>query len=96
VQGKRIVSRRLSPLQQRILRWLQEDATRAPGRSVSSHMALVKALHADKGNISKSLRNLAAKNGIHLHTSPHGNAVTIELTPTGSYKASSLTEKKKL
>jgi DNA-binding MarR family transcriptional regulator len=96
VQGKRIVSRRLSPLQQRILRWLQEDATRAPGRSVSSHKALVKALQADKGNISKSLRNLAAKNWIHLHTPPHGNAVTIELTPTGSYKASSLTEKKKL
>jgi hypothetical protein len=54
----------------------------------------VRAISADKGNISKSLRNLAAKNWIHVHYSPRGKAITIELTPSGSYKASTLLEKK--
>jgi len=96
VQGRRILNRRLSPLQQHILYWLREDATRVPGGTVSRHKALVKALQANKGNISKSLRNLAAKNWIHIHTSPHGNAVAIALTPAGSYQAKTLAEKKKL
>jgi DNA-binding MarR family transcriptional regulator len=94
VQGIRILNRRLSPLQQHILRWLREDATRTPGGKASSHKALVRAISADKGNISKSLRNLAAKNWIHVHYSPRGKAITIELTPSGSYKASTLLEKK--
>jgi len=80
-------------LQQHILRWLREDTTRAPGGTASSHAALVKALTADKGNISKSLRNLAAKNFIQIHFSPGGKAVAIQLTPAGSYKASMLLKK---
>jgi DNA-binding MarR family transcriptional regulator len=90
IQGIQILNRRLSPLQQRILRWLREDAYRAPSGTASSHAALVKALAADKGNISKSLRNLAAKNFIHIRYSPSGKAVAIQLTPTGHYKAGTL------
>ena len=95
VNGKplHILNRRLSPLQQHILRWLREDTTRAPGVTASSHTALVKALTADKGNISKSLRNLAVKNFIHIRYSPGGKAVAIQLTPTGRYKASTLLKK---
>jgi len=94
VQGIRVLNRRLSPLQQHILRWLREDTTRAPGVTASSHAALVKALAADKGNISKSIRNLAAKNFIHIRYSPGGKAIAIQLTPTGSYKAGTLLKKK--
>jgi hypothetical protein len=88
--GIRIRNRRLSPLQQRILRWLRADATRAPGGTASSHTALVKAMAKDKGNISKSLRNLAEKNLIDIHYSPGGQAVSVELTPIGWHKAHSL------
>ena len=87
VQGLRIVKRRLSPLQQRMLRWLWEDAAQAPAGTASSHKALVKALSTDKGNISKSLRNLADKNFIHIRYSSGGQAVSVELTPLGGYKA---------
>lgn len=84
---------RLSRLQQDILRWLGKDTTRAPGSTTSSHTALVKALNADKGNISKSLRNLATKHFIDIRSSLGGKAVTLELTPTGRYKASTLLPK---
>jgi DNA-binding MarR family transcriptional regulator len=85
---------RLSRLQQYILSWLGEDITRVPASTTSSHTALVKALDADKGNISKSLRNLAAKHFIDIRYSPGGKAVAIELTPTGKYKAATLLKKK--
>lgn len=88
--GTRIRARRLSPLQSRILCWLRDDTTRAPGVSTSSHTALVKALGKDKGNVSKSLQNLAEKNLIDIRYSPGGLAVSVELTPTGWYKAHSL------
>jgi DNA-binding MarR family transcriptional regulator len=88
--GAQSHTRRLSRLQQRILCWLGEDTTRAPGVTVSSHAALVKALATDKGNISKSLRNLTEKHFIDIRYSPGGKTVTIELTPTGRYKANSL------
>jgi DNA-binding MarR family transcriptional regulator len=84
---------RLSRLQQDILCWLGKDTTQAPGVTTSSHTALVKALDADKGNISKSLRNLTAKHFIDIRYSPGGKAVAIELTPTGRHKASALLKK---
>jgi DNA-binding MarR family transcriptional regulator len=87
IHGIQIRNRRLSPLQQHILRWLRKDTTQTPGVTASRHTALIQALPADKGNISKSLRNLADKNFIHIHYSPGGKAVAIELTPTGCYKA---------
>ena len=86
-QGIRIRNRRLSLLQQRILCWLREDTTRTSDITASSHKALVKALTVDKGNISKSLRNLAEKNFIHIHYSSGGLALSVELTPIGRYKA---------
>jgi hypothetical protein len=70
-----------------MLRWLREDATQAPAGTASSHKVLVKALSTDKGNISKSLRNLADKNLIHIRYSSGGQAVSVELTPLGWYKA---------
>lgn len=90
VHGRQIRQRRLSPLQQHILHWLREDATRTPSGTASSHKALVKALAKDKGNISKSLQNLVEKNLMDIRYSPGGQAVSIELTPIGWYKAHSL------
>ena len=84
---------RLSRLQQDILRWVGED-TRASGRTTSRHAALVKALGADKGNLSKGLRNLAEKHFLDIHYSPGGKAVALELTPTGRYRARTLLTKK--
>ena len=84
------MTRRLSPLQLDILRWLGEDTQRAQKVIFSSHADMVKALAADKGNISKSLRNLAAKNFICIRYSPGGKAIAIQLTPTGRYKAGTL------
>jgi hypothetical protein len=87
IQGLRIVNRRLSPLQQRMLHWLWKDAAQAPAGKASNHKALVKALSMDKGNISKSLRNLADKNLVHIRYSSGGQVVSVELTPLGWYKA---------
>ena len=84
---------RLSRLQQAILCWVGED-TRASGRTISRHAALVKALGADKSNLSKSLRNLAAKHFIDIHYSLGGKAIALELTPTGRYRAGTLLTKK--
>jgi hypothetical protein len=84
---------RLSRLQQAILRWIGED-TRASGRTPSRHAALVKALGTDKGNLSKSLRNLATKHFLNIRYSPGGKAVAIALTPTGQYRAGILLNKK--
>jgi DNA-binding MarR family transcriptional regulator len=92
--GAQSHTRRLSRLQQDMLRWLGENTTRAPGDTTASHAALVKALDADKGNISKSLRNLAEKHFIDIRYSPGGKAVAIELTPTGRYRAGTLLKKK--
>jgi hypothetical protein len=46
---------RLSRLQRQILRWLAADQQRTRGMIVSSHEDLVKALPAEKGNLSHSL-----------------------------------------
>jgi DNA-binding MarR family transcriptional regulator len=78
---------RLSRLQQDILRWLGADTLHAPAGTTSSHTALAKALGVDKGNLSKSLRNLAGKHFLDIHYSPGGKAIALELTPTGRYKA---------
>jgi hypothetical protein len=85
---------RLSRLQQDILRWLGEDTPHAQRGTTSNHAALVKALGADKGNLSKSLRNLAEKHFLDIRYSPGGKAVAIELTPTGRYKAGTLLKNK--
>ena len=88
--SKRIMSRRLSTLQEHIMRWLLEDTRRANRILLSDHANLVKAIDADKGNISKSLRNLAGKHYVTLALSPRGYTIGVQLTPLGSYVARSL------
>ena len=79
---------RLSRLQQRILRWLAADHQRTRGMIVSSHEDLVKALPADKGNRSRSLRTLEARGWIVIGRSPGGKAQYVTLTPEGSQRTS--------
>ena len=55
---------RVSRLQRRILGWLAADHQQTRGMIVSSHEDLVKALPADKGNLSRSLRTLAERGWI--------------------------------
>ena len=74
---------RLSQLQKRILRWLAADHRRTQGRITSSHQALVRALHGDKGNISHSLRTLEAPGWIVLIRSSGGKAESLRLTQEG-------------
>ena len=84
---------RLSRLQQRILRWLAADHQRTRGMIVSSHEDLVKALPAEKGNLSHSLRPLEERGWIVIGRSPGGKAQHVTLTPEGSQRASEMTKK---
>jgi hypothetical protein len=55
---------RLSRLQRRILAWLVAEDQRTLGTMSVDHQALVRAIVAlgvDKGNVSTSLKGLAAK-----------------------------------
>jgi DNA-binding MarR family transcriptional regulator len=81
---------RLSRLQQQILRWLAADDQRTRGMIVSSHEDLVKALPADKGNLSRSLRTLEARGWIVIGRSLGGKAQHVTLTPEGSQRASEI------
>ena len=84
---------RLSRLQQRILRWLAADHQRTREMIVSSHEDLVKALPADKGNLSHSLRALEERGWLVIGRSPGGKAQHVTLTPEGSQRASEMTKK---
>jgi DNA-binding MarR family transcriptional regulator len=84
---------RVSRLQQRIVRWLVADHQRTRGMIVSSHEDLVKALPADKGNLSRSLRTLEARGWIVIGRSPGGKAQHVTLTPAGSQRASEIRKK---
>jgi len=81
---------RLSRLQQQILRWLAADQQRTRGVIVSSHNDLVKALPADRGNLSRSLRTLEARGWIVIGRSPGGRAQHVMLTPEGAQRASDI------
>jgi DNA-binding MarR family transcriptional regulator len=84
---------RLSRLQQQILRWLAADQQRTRGMIVSSHRDLVKALPADRGNLSRSLRTLEARGWIVIGRSPGGKAQHVTLTPEGAQRASDIEKK---
>ena len=84
---------RLSRLQQQLLRWLAADDQRTSGMIVSSHEDLVKALSADKGNLSRSLRTLEERGWIVMGRSPGGMAQHVTLTPEGSQRASEIGKK---
>jgi DNA-binding MarR family transcriptional regulator len=81
---------RVSRLHQRILRWLATDHQQTRGIIVSSHEDLVKALPADKGNLSRSLRTLEARGWIVIGRSPGGKAQHVTLTPKGTQRASEI------
>ena len=84
---------RLSRRHQRILRWLAAAHQPTRGMIVRSHEDLVKALPAEKGNLSHSLSTLEERGWIVLGRSPGGKAQPVTLTPEGSQRASEMTEK---
>lgn len=84
---------RCSRLQQRIMCWLATDHQRTRGMIVSSHEDLAKALAADKGNLSHSLRTLEARGWIRIGRSPGGKAQHVTLTPEGMESALEMRQK---
>ena len=84
---------RCSRLQQRIVRWLLADHQRTRGMIVSSHEDLVKALAADKGNLSHSLRTLEARGWLVIGRSPGGKAQHVTLTLEGMRSAVEMHQK---
>jgi DNA-binding MarR family transcriptional regulator len=74
---------RLSHLQRRILAWLAAEEQRTRGTMAASHQDLVRALGADKGNLSHSLANLEAKGLVRTIRTAGGKAEAIDLTPAG-------------
>jgi len=85
-----MAAQRLSPLQKRILRWLVADAQRTRGGTASSHQELVEGVWGDKGNISRSLRTLEAREWIVIGRTLGGQAEYLYLTPKGYEKASEI------
>ena len=85
-----MAARRLSQLQQRIVRWLVRDYQRTQGQTLSSHPDLVLALQGDKSNISHSLRTLEARGLLTINRSPGGKAESLFLTPQGHQVAAHL------
>jgi hypothetical protein len=88
-----MVAWRGSRLHQQIWRGLAADQLRTRGMSVSSHEDRVKALPTEKGNLSRSLRTLAARGWIVIGRSPGGKAQHVTLTPEGAQRASTIGQK---
>jgi DNA-binding MarR family transcriptional regulator len=78
---------RLSRLQRRILVWLAAEAQRTRGTMAADHRELVRALGHDKGNLSTSLKNLAAKGLVTITRTPGGQAEAVDLTAEGYTRA---------
>ena len=85
-----MAARRMSQLQQRILRWLRADDQRTQGRMASSHQDLAHALQHDKGNLSHSLRTLERHGLLQIQRSGAGYAESLVLTPVGQQTAAAL------
>jgi DNA-binding MarR family transcriptional regulator len=84
-----MAAKRLSRLQRRILAWLLAEEARTRGTMAASHEDLVRALVArghDIGNVSTSLRGLAAKGLVTITRTPGGKAEAVELTPEGRHQ----------
>jgi DNA-binding MarR family transcriptional regulator len=56
----------------------------------ASHQDLVRALRAEKGNMSHHLANLEAKGLIKVSRTPGSKAEGIDLTPAGRYRLADL------
>jgi DNA-binding MarR family transcriptional regulator len=82
---------RLSALQRRLLTWLLAHDQRLRGTMASSHQDLVRALAHDKGNLSTSLKGLAAKGLVTITRTPGGKAEAVDLNPEGRQLAARLT-----
>jgi DNA-binding MarR family transcriptional regulator len=88
-----MATQRLSRLHRRIVQWFAADHQRIRGFILSSHGELVHALRGDKGNISRSLRTLAARGWIVIGRSPGGKAQHLTLTPEGHKRATEVAKK---
>jgi len=89
-----MAAERLSRLQRRILTWLAAEDQRTRGTMAASHQDLVQALVArghDKGNLSTSLKGLAAKGLVTIARTPGGRAQAVDLTPEGRHRVAALT-----
>ena len=82
---------RLSHLQRRILAWLLAEEQRTHGTMAASHQDLARALAHDKGNLSTSLKGLAAKGLVTITRSPGGRAEAVDLTAEGRTRVAALT-----
>jgi DNA-binding MarR family transcriptional regulator len=74
---------RLSRLQRRILTWLVAEDQRLRGTMAASHQDLVRALAADKGNVSRSLMRLEDRGLITIARTPGRKAEAVALTRRG-------------
>jgi DNA-binding MarR family transcriptional regulator len=82
-----MASHRLSRLQRRTLAWLVAEAQRTQDTMAADHRDLARALGHDKGNLSPSLKGLAAKGLVTITRTPGGKAEAIDLTPAGRERA---------
>jgi DNA-binding MarR family transcriptional regulator len=85
---------RLSRLKRCILAWLVTEDQRTRGTMATSHEDLVRALEAlgfDKGNVSTSLKGLAAKGLVTITRTLGGKAEAVDLTAEGRNRAAPLT-----
>lgn len=85
-----MAAQRLSRLQRQILRCLLMQAQRTPEVIGMGHHELVQTLQQDKGNISHSLRTLAARGLIVIRRTPGGKAEALDLTAEGRKRASEI------
>ena len=81
---------RLSKRQKRLLYWLDAEERRTKRVFSSRHQQLVEALPHAKGNISHSLRLLAARGLVKIGRSSGGQAENVRLTSEGCQKASEI------
>jgi DNA-binding MarR family transcriptional regulator len=82
---------RLFCLQRHILTWLVAEDQRTRGTMAASHQDLVHAVGGDKGNVSTSLKGLAAKGLITITRTPGGRAEAVDLTAEGRTRVAALT-----
>jgi DNA-binding MarR family transcriptional regulator len=85
---------RLSQLQRHILTWLVAEDQRTRGTMAASHENLARALAVrgvDKGNVSTSLKGLAAKGLVTIAPTPGGRAEAVDLTAEGQTRGAALT-----
>ena len=92
-KGMTMARERLSRLQRHILTWLWAEDRRLRGTMAADYQALVQALAArgfDKGNVSTSLKGLAAKGLITITRTPRGRAEAVDLSAEGRNLAAPL------